>query len=395
MALSRRHIFLSCGEASGERYGADLVSALHALDPDLKISALGGRHVEMAGAELVHSSAELGVMGFAEVMRAWPAIRRARRAVAAFLKQESVDLVVPVDFPGFNSWVAGTAHALHVPVFWLIAPQLWAWGGWRARSLRAKIDRLGTILPFEGPFFQERGFRVFPMGHPLLDAYARGFPFMESHRRREVVFNDRTLPVTVGLIPGSRRQELRQLLPILKVTTQALSGYLGHRPLKFLASVAPGISGREVAQAFDGQVEVSTSPLPEILPRMDLALVCSGTASLEAALAGVPHEIIYRTGRLDYFLARRLVRVPYIGLSNLILDRRVVREHIQGQVTPLPLASSLQRWISRPEERASFRSDVEKIRELCGPPGVWPRTAAALLELIDQSPAGARAPGAP
>ncbi len=393
MTSSRRHIFLSCGEASGERYGADLISALYALDPDLRISALGGRHVEAAGAELVHSSSELSVMGFAEVLRAWPAIRRARGALADFFQRETVDLVAPVDFPGFNGWVAGQAHKRAVPVFWLIAPQLWAWGRWRARGLWGKVDRLGTILPFEEKFFTERNFPVFPMGHPLSDSYGEGFPFMESHGRREAVLNDRNAPLTIGLIPGSRRQELRHLLPVLKVTGQALAGHLGDRPLKFVVSIAPGIDARSVAQALDSQVEISKAPLPEILPRLDLAIVCSGTASLEVALAGVPHEVVYRTGKLDYALARRLVKVRYIGLSNLILDRPVVREHVQDHAAPLPLARSLLRWISRPAERASFHADVLEIRHLCGPPGVWSRTAAAMLEMIDSRSVSSAADG--
>ncbi len=382
MASPRRHIFLSCGEASGERYGADLISALRALDPEIRISALGGSRLEAAGAQLVYSADGLGVMGFTGILRALPEIRRARGAVASFLKKESVDLVVPIDFPGFNGWVAGRAHSIGAPVFWLVAPQLWAWGSWRARSLRSKIDRLGTILPFEEKFFSQRGFSVFTMGHPLLDSYSEKYPFAASHGRREGVFNDRTSTLTIGLIPGSRRQELRHLLPVLKVTTQALAGHLGERPLKILVSVAPGIDPLEVTRALEGQVEVSKAPLPEILPRVDLALVCSGTASLETALAGVPHEVVYKTNPFDYMLARRLVKVPYIALSNLILDRPVVREHIQDHAAPLPLARSLMRWLSRPAERATYHEDVQKLRQLCGPPGVWPRTAQALLGTI-------------
>ncbi len=384
MAKPRRHIFLSCGEASGERYGADLVSALRSLAPDLRISALGGRHVESRGAELVHAATELGVMGFAEVLHAWPAIVAARRAVSGFLRRQQVDLVVPVDFPGFNSWVAGRAHAAGIPVFWLIAPQLWAWGEWRAGGLRRKIDRLGTILPFEEEFFRERGFDVFPMGHPLLDHYGSGFPFRESRLRRENVFNDRNAPLTIGLIPGSRRQELRHLLPVFKVTAQALHGHLNPRPLRFVASVAPGLDSRAVAEALGSEVEVSRDSLSSLLPRLDLALVCSGTASLEAALAGVPHDVVYRTGRLDYALARRLVKVHHIGLANLILDEPLVREHIQQDASPLLLARSLLRWVSRPQEREAFYKSCDRVRERCGPAGVWERTAEALLALLDR-----------
>ncbi len=374
-----RHIFLSCGEASGDRYGADLISALRSLDPDLRISAMGGDLVAAAGAEVVTPSGPLAVMGFTEVLQAWPEIRNARRLLDRFLRAEKVDLVIPLDFPGFNGWLAGRARSLGIPVFWLIAPQLWAWGGWRTRGFRGKIDRLGTILPFEADFFRERGFDVYPMGHPLMDDYGGRFPFQESLARRERTLHDRDKPLTIGLFPGSRRQELEHLLPTLKVTAQAVGGHLGRRPLKFLASVAPGIDPGDVRDAFDQHVETTSDPVAKILPGCDLALVCSGTVSLEAALAGVPHELVYHTGALNYFIARKLIRVPYIGLSNLLLDRPVVREHVQEGASPLPLARSLLRWIARPAEREVFYGDCRELRELCGAPGVWRRTATEIL----------------
>ncbi|MFH2053638.1 MAG: lipid-A-disaccharide synthase [bacterium] len=384
-----RHIFLSCGEASGDRYGADLISALRSLDPDLRISAMGGELVAAAGAEIVASSEPLAVMGFTEVVQAWPEIRSARRSIDRFLKAEKVDLVIPLDFPGFNGWLAGRARSLGIPVFWLIAPQLWAWGGWRTRGFRGKIDRLGTILPFEADFFRQRGFDVFPMGHPLMDDYGGGFPFQESQTLRERNLHDRDKLLTIGLFPGSRRQELDHLLPTLKVTAQAVVGHLGNRPLKFLASVAPGIDPRLVRDAFEGQVETTREPVAKILPGCDLALVCSGTVSLEAALAGVPHELVYHTGAFNYFIARKLVRVPYIGLSNLLLDRPVVREHVQEGASPLPLARSLLRWIARPAEREVFYGDCRELRGKCGAPGVWRRTAAEILRFAGTGRNGA------
>jgi len=388
MAHTTGHVFLSCGEASGDRYGADLVSALRASAPDLRISALGGRGLADCNIELIHSADGLGVMGFTDVARAWPAIRRARRDVSDFLRREKVDLVIPMDFPGFNGWVAGRAKSRGIPVFWLIAPQLWAWGRWRAGRLRRQVDRLGTILPFETEFFSRLDFPVFPMGHPLSDVYGKGFPYRESRQRREGVFNDRNATLTVGLMPGSRRKELDRLLPTLKVTVQALAGHLQGRSLRLVASVAPGMDDRAVAAGLDSQVEISRTPLPRLLPELDLALVCSGTASLECALAGVPHEIVYRTGRLDFAVARRLVKVPYIGLANLILDEPMVLEHIQDHALPLPLARSLMRWLARVERREAFYAACDRLRELCGPPDVWLRTAAGILEFLETTRRG-------
>jgi len=375
-----RHIFLSCGEASGDRYGAALAAALREADPSVRITALGSPRLADAGCEMVADSHELAVMGFSEVLGALPAIVRARRRVWRHLADTRPDLVVPLDFPGFNGDLAARARRAGIPVFWLIAPQVWAWGGWRIQGLRRKIDRLGTILPFETDYFRERGFDVFPMGHPLMEDYGGDFPFEATLAQREHRLNDRDEVLRIALLPGSRRQELRHLLPILKVTTKAVLGHLGdQREVRFVVSVAPGVDPALIDAVFESGVEMSGAALPDLLPQMDLALVCSGTASLEAALAGVPHELVYRTGAFNSFVGKRLLRTRHIGLSNLILDRRLVREHLQDDASPLPLSRSLLRWLGRPSERQEFYGHVRRLRSLCGKPGVWRRTAEAIL----------------
>ena len=378
-----RHIFISCGEASGDRYGAALTAALRSIDPDVRITALGGRALDAAGAEIVQDAGDLAVMGFSEVIGALPAIVKARRRIWRFLESERPDLVVPLDFPGFNTRVAGKARKLGVPVFWLIAPQIWAWGAWRLGGFRKRIDRLGTVLPFEEEFFRQRGFSVFPMGHPLMDDYGGDYPFRQAQRRREKVLNSRETPITVGILPGSRRQELDKLLPILRVASQAIVGHLGEREVRFVVSAAPGVAPSRISSVFETRTEVSQLELPRLLESIDLALVCSGTATLEAALAGVPHELVYRTGALNYLLGKRLVKSPYIGLSNLILGRQTVVEHVQDHASPLPLARALLRWVARPSERQRFYGDAMRLRELCGAPGIWERTARTLLAYPD------------
>jgi len=379
---SSRHVFISCGEASGDRYGAALVAALHSIDPDIRISALGGPALKQAGAEIVADSSELAVMGISEVISALPTLLRVKNRINKYLTAEKVDLVVPLDFPGFNGKLASHARKNGIPVFWLIAPQVWAWGSWRIPGFRRKIDRLGTILPFETDYFTERGFDVFPMGHPLMEDYGRDFPFEDKLAAREERLGNRDAPLTIAILPGSRKQELKHLLPVLKVTSQAILGHMGDRDVRFVVSVAPGIDPVAISSVFDSGVEISDRILPRLLSEADLAIVCSGTASLEAALAGVPHELVYRTGVLNGFLGRRLVRTSHIGLSNIILGTRMVREHLQENASPLPLARSLLRWVARPAERQEFYGHVRRVRHLCGQQGVWDRTAQAVLDMV-------------
>ncbi len=380
----QRHVFLACGEASGDRYGARLVAALRRRDPRLRFSALGGPQLREAGVDIVEPSAGVAVMGLGEVGRALPALWRARRRLDRHLARGGVDLFLPIDFPGFNGHLAATARRHGVPVFWLVAPQLWAWGAWRTGSFRRRVDRLGTILPFETDYFRSRGFDVVPLGHPLMDDYGGRYPFEPGLRAREERLNHRDGPLTIGLLPGSRRQELEHLLPVLKVTSQAVTAHLAGRDVRFLLSLAPGVDRERARREFNAAAEFSTEPLPELLPRLDLALVCSGTASLEVALAGVPHEIVYRTGALTAFVGRRVVKAPHIGLANLVLGRRVVREHLQDEASPLPLAGELLSWLTRPADRQAYYGEVRRLRQLCGAPGVWDRAAEAALTLLER-----------
>jgi len=376
-----RHVFISCGEASGDRYGARLAAALRRREPSLRITALGGDELAATGVELVARMDDVAVMGVGEVLRALPALAKARRRLSRHLAA-GIDLFLPIDFPGFNGQLAGAARRSGVPVFWLVAPQLWAWGRWRAAAYRRRIDRLGTILPFETRFFRELGFAVEPLGHPLLDDYGASYGFEASLRRREERLNRREGPLVIGLLPGSRRQELESLLPVLKVTSQAITGHLSGREVAFVVSVAPGVARERVESRFTAAAEFSSEPLVKLLPRLDLALVCSGTASLEVALAGVPHEIVYRTGALTAFVGRRLVRTPHIGLANLVLGREVVREHLQQDASPLPLARELLSWLARPADRQAYYGEVRRLRQLCGEPGAWERAADAALAML-------------
>jgi lipid-A-disaccharide synthase len=322
-------------------------------------------------------------MGFAEVLQRLPVLWEAQRALAAHLKHGGVDLFIPIDFPGFNARLAGAARRAGVPVFWLIAPQVWAWGGWRTGGFRRRIDLLGTALPFEEDYFRRRGFAVFPMGHPLMEDYGDTAAFEAQVAARERRLTDPLRAVAVGLLPGSRRQELDHLLPLLNVVTGMLRSLVPGRGLEFTVSAAPGVAPEVLAERFDGRVAVSDAPLAQLLPELDLAVVCSGTASLEAALAGVPHDIVYRTGTLNYWLGRRLVRTPRIGLANLVAESELVPERIQDAAAPVPVARGLEHWLNRAAVRAEFQEGVRRLRALCGRPGVWTRTAARALTMLD------------
>jgi len=377
------HIFLSCGEASGDRYGAALLAALRRERPDVRVTAMGGDALASAGADVVVDSAPIRVMGFGEVATHLRAILATRRAVWRHVEAAAVDLVIPIDFPGFNLRLAGHARRHGVPVFYVVPPQLWAWGGWRVRALRRDVDRLGTILPFEPAWFGARGIATDHLGHPLMEDYAE-YPLEARRRAREARLDDPDTPITLGLLPGSRRQEIESLLPGLMVASRMVQSWLGRRRVKTLVSRAPGVDGRRLIDLVGDGAEVTDAALPDLLGRLDLALVCSGTASLEAALAGVPHAVAYRTSALNYAIARRVVKVPYIGLANLILDRKLVQEHVQDDADPTHLANSLLSLLNMPGLRDEFHRGCGELRQRCGGGGVWRRAARSALACLDQ-----------
>jgi len=374
-------LFLSCGEASGERYGAALARALRDARPDVRLSGMGGPALAAAGVELAVRSDDLAVMGFGEVAAALPRLLAARRAARRAVAAEGVDAVVPIDFPGFNISLARYARERGRRVYYLVAPQLWAWGAWRLGGLRRAVDRLGVLLPFEKEWFEARGVPCAALGHPLRDDYPDA-ETAAAAAAREARLRDGSAPLRVGLLPGSRRQEVGGLAALLDRAATALCAARPDRTLTFVVSRAPGVAPAWLGPlARRRDVEIAATPLPELLPRLDLAVICSGTASLEAALAAVPHTLVYRTSGFNYALGRLLVKVPYIGLPNLVLGRAMVTELVQGDARPDAVAADLGRWLADSARRARFREHRERLALRLGPPGFWTRTAARILDL--------------
>ena len=377
------HIFLSCGEASGERYGAALARALRQRQPDLRLSGLGGQALADAGVELVGRSDEIAVMGITDVAKALPRILKVRSRIRSAVENTDVDLVVPVDFPGFNLDIAGRARRAGHPVYFVVAPQLWAWGSWRMGQLRRSVDKLGTLLPFEADYFSHHGIHCDALGHPLIDDYTAEAA-TTTLNTRDLRFRDPTQPLTIGLLPGSRRQEVNLLAPLLADAAEQLCRSQPGRKFQWMISSAPGVDPLWLSdlQQRTG-AEVTTASMPDLLPQLDLALVCSGTASLEATLAGVPHSLVYRTSALNYRLGKMLVQVNRIGLANLILDRDVVREFVQDEASPSALAYDLGLWIDNRARRRRYAEHVMLLHSRLGRPGFWDRTAASILSMIE------------
>lgn len=379
------HVAISCGEASGDRYGAALARALKQRRPELKLTGLGGPGLAEAGVDLVARSDDVAVMGVSDVIAALPRILGVRRRLREHLTgDDRPDLFVPVDFPGFNLDLAVWSRKRGLPVYYVVAPMLWAWGAWRLGKVRRAMDALCVLLPFEQEWFASRGVPSAHFGHPLCDDYEP--EAMDAAAiAREARLRDPSAPLRLGLLPGSRRQEVLGLAPLLAETVARLRAAEPRRTFQAVASVAPGVDPDWLRPLWDVGCEPGREPLPELLPGLDLAIVCSGTASLEANLAAVPHALVYRTSSLNYALGRLLVRVPHIGLGSLVLGREMVREHLQGEATPDAVLADLRDWLGNTARRRRHAEHLDRLRALLGPPGCWDRTADAVLDLLEET----------
>ena len=368
-------VLMVAGEASGDQLGAHLAEALAQMEPGAQVCGIGGDRMAAAGVELIYHCRHLGIVGFAELLPKLNHLWSAYRAVKKRLRQERPPVVVLIDFPDFNFMVGKFAHKLGCRVLYYVCPQVWAWRVGRARAMGRFVDRLAAILPFEPEFLAPLApdLAVEYVGHPLLETgpapAASPLPVPENR-------------VLVGLLPGSRDSEINHLLPTLLRAASLMRQQ--REDLHFLLPVAPGLDRAKLephlAQAPRG-LTILSGASRRVMAASRLLLVASGTATLEAALAGTPMVVVYKTGGFNYFMARRLVKVENIAMPNLIAGRQVVPELIQDKATPQELARQGLELLEEGPARQEMLEGLAEVRRRLGGPGANQRVAAMVLEL--------------
>ncbi len=341
------------GEASGDLHGARLVQALRRLRPELTFCGMGGPELAGAGMELLCDAARIAVVGVTEVLGHLGDILTARRVLVEAMRSRRPALLVLIDFPDFNLWLARTAKKFGIPIFYYISPQVWAWRSGRVRTIGRLADRIGVILPFEEEFYRQRGVRVDFVGHPLLDS-VRNTQTRQEFCQRHGLDPRQTL---VALLPGSRRKEISGLLPIFLESARRLAQQQG-RPCTFLLARAPTVAAEllEAAGAGAGaggiDLRVVSEGRYDLMAASDAALAASGTVTLELAILDVPMVVTYRVSLHSYWLGRLLVRVPYFSLVNLVARRMVVPELLQDECNPGNIVRHLLPLLKDPAVRA-------------------------------------------
>lgn len=369
-------ILIVTGEASGDLHGAHLVKALKALSPDLQIVGIGGASMQAAGAEVVKDIPQLDVMGLIGLSAVKAMLQRVSR-IRALIKRERWDLVVLIDNPGLNFHFARVAKASGLKVLYYIAPQVWAWRRGRMRWIQQRVDHVVAILPFEEPLYKNAGVRCTFVGNPLLDEVAPTYD-RDALRRQFGLTDDG--PV-IGLFPGSRKAELLEHVPLLLETVKRLVEH--HPTMQFVLAQASSVQDRFLADLLKSSpvpIKVFRNMASEVMAASDLLVVKSGTSTLQAAVVGTPMILFYRAPSwITYRLARLLIRVPWIGLANLVAGRGIVPELIHDEATPERLAQETVRLLTDRRAYDEMKVALRSVREALGTPGASHRAAETVL----------------
>ena len=368
-------VLLVAGEASGDLHGAALVAQLRARRPDLEVVGIGGPRLRAAGMRVLVDTEHVATMGFTETFGTLGRLLAAYRTLVRTLDEARPDLVVLVDYPEFNLRLAKQAKRRGIPVFYFVAPQVWAWRKGRIRTIAERVDKLAAVFPFEPAVYNRNG-RVLAefVGHPLLDVVhaTRG---RDETRARYGLAPDKPL---LALLPGSRKKEVGLLFAAM---CEAAAGLAGDG-WQSIAALAESLAPADLEAALGGHpvgMPVAHNDTYNVVAAADAAIVASGTATVETALLGCPMVIVYRLAPLTYWIARRLVDVPWIGMPNIILQRQVFPELIQDEATPAAMADAVRDIHRRhPEVIAA----LAELRTALGSPGAASRAADLALTLV-------------
>ncbi len=373
-----RNLLVVAGEASGDMYGAALVREIRKLDGAIETWGCGGDRMRGEGVEILYDAREFSVLGFTEVFTRIPVFLRALSRMKRSIEERKPSAVVLIDFPGFNLRLAGHAARLGVPVVYYVSPQVWAWGRGRVDKIRKRVDRMLVILPFEEEFYRESGVPVRFVGHPLIDM-AR--PAREPGEFREV-FRLGGDEQVIGLFPGSRSQEVESLLPVMTETVRRLVGE--GFPVRPLIGAAPTIPDEKYRAILGGdEIPLVRDEAYDLLHASLFAFVASGTMTVEAACIGTPMAILYKVSPLSWFIGKRLVRVPHIGMANILAGERVAPELLQGEATAERLLPIAREWLADPARLEPFRKKLTAVRESLGGDGASRRAAEAVWEIVE------------
>ena len=369
------------GEASGDLHGSHLVKEMLSLDPTLQFYGVGGKKMKNEGVELIADSKEMAVVGITEVLLKLKRIYQIYRKLKNSLAANSPSLVILIDYPDFNLRFAREAKRKNIPIVYYISPQVWAWRKGRIKKIGRLIKKMIVIFPFEKTIYEEAQIDVDFVGHPLLDS-------IRSQFSREEAFQQFSLTsgvTTIGLLPGSRMNEVKRHLPPMIKAIPLISKQIN--PVQFIIPVAPGLDLGEVQNLVGSNrenIRVVENNIYDVMRISDVVIVASGTATIEAAIMGAPMIVVYRVSPLTYLLGKMLIKVKNIGMVNIIAGKTVVPELIQKDVTPEKITSAVIQILNNPFKQEEMKKELSSLKEKIGNPGASFRAAQIIISLLQR-----------
>ena len=375
-----KRVMIVAGEASGDMYGARLVEESLQLCPELTFFGIGGNAMRAAGVETLIDANEMAVMGLVEVISHFRIISRAFVTLKRILVATPPDLLILIDYPGFNLRLAAAAKKAGVKVLYYISPKVWAWRPGRAQQIARNVDHVAVIFPFEVPIYQQAGVPVTFVGHPLLDMVK------PSMGRDEAVAAFGLDPErrTVGLFPGSRRSELKLLMPVLLASAGRLKDTFND--LQFILPLASGFSRADLLVAYPELEQLGVRIIAgknyDVMQVCTAIIAASGTVTMEIALLGVPMVIVYKVAPLTYAIGRRIVKIEHMGICNIVAGERIVPELMQQDAEPGPVSEQISRYLADHSYAEAVSHRLAAIRELLGSGGASQRVAELVVAQV-------------
>ncbi|MFH1080923.1 MAG: lipid-A-disaccharide synthase [Pseudomonadota bacterium] len=382
MSHNSRTIMIVAGEPSGDLHGSNLVVAMREIDPGLQFRGIGGRRMQEAGVELMAHAADMAVVGLTEVIVKLNQIRKVLNLMKTHLKTSRPDLLILIDYPDFNLMLGKAAKAIGVRVFYYISPQVWAWRRGRIKKIRAIVDKMAVILPFEEPLYRNADVDATYIGHPLLDTVKTKYSRQEALEK----FGLQEGATTVGLMPGSRDAEIARLLPVMMNASEIMVKKLPR--LQFVLPLAETLERafvENILQQSPVPVRIIQHDTYDAIDLSDIVIVASGTATLETALLGKPMVIVYKVSPVSYYIGKKIVRVEHIGLANIIAGKTIVPELIQDEANPERIATEVVNILNDPTRMQDIRQELDLIREKLGGSGAAGRAARLACDMLSIS----------